>query len=44
MTFAKQRTEAHDFDMWPMNGVPFDMEKMKVMFHYYGFMALFDCV
>ena len=33
MTFAKQRTAAHGFNLWTINGVPFDMEKMEAMFH-----------
>jgi FtsP/CotA-like multicopper oxidase with cupredoxin domain len=33
MTFAKQRAAAHGFNLWTINGVPFDMEKMKAMFH-----------
>jgi FtsP/CotA-like multicopper oxidase with cupredoxin domain len=33
MIFAKQRAAAHGFNLWTINGVPFDMEKMKAMFH-----------
>ena len=33
MTFAKQQAAAHGFNLWTINGVPFDMEKMKAMFH-----------
>jgi len=33
MTFAKQKAAAHGFNLWTINGVPFDMEKMKAMFH-----------
>jgi FtsP/CotA-like multicopper oxidase with cupredoxin domain len=33
MTFAKQRAAAHGFNLWTINGVPFDMDKMKAMFH-----------
>ena len=33
MIFAKQRAAVHGFNLWTINGVPFDMEKMKAMFH-----------
>jgi FtsP/CotA-like multicopper oxidase with cupredoxin domain len=32
MTFAKQQAAAHGFNLWTINGVPFDMEKMTTMF------------
>ena len=33
MTFAKQRAAAQGFNLWTINGLPFDMDKMKAMFH-----------
>jgi FtsP/CotA-like multicopper oxidase with cupredoxin domain len=33
MTFARQRAAAEGFNLWTINGVPFDMEKMQAMFH-----------
>jgi FtsP/CotA-like multicopper oxidase with cupredoxin domain len=33
MTFANRRAAAQGFNEWTINGVPFDMEKMKAMFH-----------
>ena len=32
MTFARQRAAARGFDLWTVNGVPFNMEKMKAIF------------
>ena len=33
MTFAKQKAAAHGFNLWTINGVPFDMATMKALFH-----------
>jgi FtsP/CotA-like multicopper oxidase with cupredoxin domain len=33
MTFAKQQAAAQGFNQWTINGVPFDMQNMKAMFH-----------
>jgi FtsP/CotA-like multicopper oxidase with cupredoxin domain len=33
MTFAKQQAAARGFNLWTINGVPFDMDSMKAMFH-----------
>ena len=33
ITFAKRRAAARGFNLWTVNGVSFDMETMKAMFH-----------
>jgi FtsP/CotA-like multicopper oxidase with cupredoxin domain len=33
MTFAKRNAADHGFNVWTINGVPFDMDHMEAMFH-----------